>query len=383
VFGRNYFTRPSAPEQEDIKDGQEREEILADVAAFKKLAVDYLHPEMPVVTTDPTVFGRNYFTRPSAPEQEDIEDEEEHEEILAEMAALKKLAVDYLHPEMPVVTTDPTVFGRNYFTRPSAPEQEDPEDADARAQVMAETMAFKKLAVDYLHPEMSVTTTDPTVFGRNYFTRPSAPEQEDLENDEELVQILADAASLKKFAVDYAHPELPVITTDPTVFGRNFFTRPSAAEQEFPEEAEYRQVSMEEAKSLKQSAMDYAHPESPCETTDPTATGRNYFSRPSAPGQAGFIHTSGYDNREGKHDPHGDEASQEHHDHFEMDEDIWLNMYSSLHLPDEVALKGDDDDDHHEGSLKKISKSLDEEEEGKLSRSPSSVMLFEQGMEGY
>jgi len=126
----------------------------------------------------------------------------------------------------------------------------------------------------------------------------------------------------------------------------------------------------------KKSAVDYAHLEMTGEMTDPTSKGRNYFNRPSAPGHTGFIHTSGYDNNESKQ--HEDvHCEEEHHDKFERDEVIWSNMYSLLHLPDEeVALKGGSDG-------VKIAKSPDEEEEGKLSRSPLSVMLFEQGMEGY
>jgi len=34
---------------------------MADVANLKKLAVDYAHPENGVKTTDPAAFGRNYF----------------------------------------------------------------------------------------------------------------------------------------------------------------------------------------------------------------------------------------------------------------------------------------------------------------------------------
>eukprot|EP01083_Nonionella_stella_P082458 227587_1 len=52
-------------------------------------------------------------------------------------------------------------------------------------------------------------------------------------------QVLADAAALKKLAVDYGHPEKEV-KTDPAVFGRNYFNRASAGETESFEEADYR-----------------------------------------------------------------------------------------------------------------------------------------------
>jgi len=210
ALGRNYFTRASAPEQETVEETEERAQILADSAALKKSAVDYLHPELPVVTSDATACGRNYFSRASAPKQESVEDSEERAQILAEAASLKKLATDHMHPELPVIISDSAACGRNYFTRPSAPEQESVEEAEEHAQILADAMALKKLAVDYLHPELSVATSDGTALGRNYFTRASAPEQESTEEVEQRDQVLADASSFKKFAVDFLHPELPV-----------------------------------------------------------------------------------------------------------------------------------------------------------------------------
>ena len=90
-----------------------------DAKALKQLAFDYSHPEAPV-TTSAECYGRNYFSRPSAPEQESVEEAEERAAVLADAAALKKLAVMYAHPEAPV-TTSAECYGRNYFSRPSAP----------------------------------------------------------------------------------------------------------------------------------------------------------------------------------------------------------------------------------------------------------------------
>eukprot|EP00978_Attheya_sp_CCMP212_P029379 scaffold104189_cov53-Attheya_sp.AAC.1 len=284
-FGRNYYSRPSAPEQESMEEAEERAEILVDVLAFKKLAVNYAHPEIGVTTSDPTSFGRNYFNRASAPEQESVEEAEERAQILDDALALKKLAIDYAHPEIGVTTSDPTSFGRNYFNRASAPEQEDSEEAEERAQIIADALVFKKLAVDYAHPEIGVTTSDPTSFGRNYFNRASAPEQESVEEAEELAQILDDALALKKLAIDYAHPEIGVTTSDPTSFGRNYCSRPSAPEQEDSEEAEQRAQILADALVFKKLAVDYAHPKIGVTSSDPTSFGRNYFNRPSAPEQ--------------------------------------------------------------------------------------------------
>jgi len=105
----------------------ERRRILADARALKDLAGAFLHPEQPVAT-EGAAFGRNYFDRPSALETEDDDFADERAEVLAEAAALKKLATDYLHPEAGVVATAAAAFGRNYFNRYSAAETGDRED---------------------------------------------------------------------------------------------------------------------------------------------------------------------------------------------------------------------------------------------------------------
>jgi hypothetical protein len=240
---------------------------------------------------------------------------------------LKKLAVDYMHPELPVVTTDPTACARNYFSRPSAPVQESVEEAEERALIMEETMQLKSLAVDYMHPERPVVTTDFTTFGRNYFSRFSAPEQESVEDAEEHVRILEDVMQLKKLAVDYMHPEQALVAT---CCGRNFFTRASAPEQESIEEAEERALVLAEAIQLQKLAVDYLHPERPVVTSDSTATGRNYFDRPSARGHAQMIHTF---------PPHEDDIyhddSDNHCDHFGMEEELdhFADMRQHLRVP--------------------------------------------------
>eukprot|EP00580_Thalassiosira_gravida_P012518 CAMPEP_0201652226 /NCGR_PEP_ID=MMETSP0493-20130528/44368_1 /ASSEMBLY_ACC=CAM_ASM_000838 /TAXON_ID=420259 /ORGANISM="Thalassiosira gravida, Strain GMp14c1" /LENGTH=364 /DNA_ID=CAMNT_0048128739 /DNA_START=34 /DNA_END=1128 /DNA_ORIENTATION=- len=218
----------------------ERRRIFADARALKTLAVAYAHPQRGVTSAGGACFGRNYFGRPSAAETEEDEFADERAEILEEAAALKKLAADYMHPEVGVITTDATVFGRNYFSRPSAPEVEDMEEAEAAA--------LKKLAADYMHPEVGVISTDGAAFGRNYFSRPSAPEVEDVEEAEERALVLAEAAALKKSAVDYMHPEVGITTTDGACFGRNYFNRYSASEVDVPKkETESPQASQDMA----------------------------------------------------------------------------------------------------------------------------------------
>ena len=76
--------------------------------------------------------------------------------MLAEAAAPKKTAVDFMHPEVGVTSADGACFGRNYFNCYSAPETEEDEFADERAEILAEAAALKKLAADYMHPEIGV-----------------------------------------------------------------------------------------------------------------------------------------------------------------------------------------------------------------------------------
>jgi hypothetical protein len=277
---RCYFDRPSAIVQESVEEVEERRMALADAAALKRLAVDYMHPELGVVTSDPTVTARCYFGRASAVEQESNEVVEERIMALADASALKRLAVDYMHPEVGVVSSN-TATARCYFDRFSAIEQESVEEGEVRAMTLADAAALKRLAVDYMHPELGVVTSDPTATARCYFDRPSAPEQESVQDVEERTMALADAAALKRLAVDYMHPEMGVVTSDITATARCYFDRPSAIEQESVEEAEERTMALSDAASLKRLAVDYMHPELEVVTSDPTAIAHCYFDRPS------------------------------------------------------------------------------------------------------
>ena len=85
------FLHALAVEDEDI---QERAKILAEAIALKKAAVDYAYPEVKVSTSDPSVYGRNYFSQFSAPKVE-VEDIEEYTQMCADVKALRKAAEDY------------------------------------------------------------------------------------------------------------------------------------------------------------------------------------------------------------------------------------------------------------------------------------------------
>jgi hypothetical protein len=334
---------------------------------LKKLAVDYMHPEKPVQVTDATVFGRNYFERSYISTSDDV-DEMERAQALADARDLKKLAVGYLHPEIGVKVTDPTACSRNYFSRPSAKEYELSSQSKERVAVLGEAASLKMFARDYLHPEVPVVTNDAMACGRNYFDRFGASQSEDkAERD----TILADAAELKKYAVDYMSPEVHVKACDATLFGRNYFYRAGAPEGDDDEVMVERQAILADMMMLKASAVDYMQPERSVTTSDSMACGRSYFSRASAAGHRNMIHTF---------PPHVDDEShheesthhQEHLDYFHMDEDMGCEMFDDMRMQFmQVGLGGPT-----KKKQARVTDDSSETEEGKLSRSPSSVMLF-------
>jgi hypothetical protein len=170
----------------------ERRQILSDARALRHLAIAFLHPELPVVTSDAAARARCYFNRASAFEQESVEESEVRTQILADAAALKMHAIMYAHPELPVVTSDATSTARCYFDRASAFEQESVEESEERAQILADSAALKERAIMYAHPELPVVTSDATSTARCYFDRASAT------YDEEIVSTHAYSKAEKK-----------------------------------------------------------------------------------------------------------------------------------------------------------------------------------------
>ena len=201
VTARCYFDRPSAPQREE--DSEERGRILKDMKQLKELAVDYFHPELPVKSTDGCACGRNYFDRPSAPARVSLEEPEWSDMELTDAYHLKEIASDYLQPEKPVENTD-------LFACPLSKELEEYDCMEEPDEVLKEMQQLKKYAEFFLPPEKAVEV-NPMKSYRNCFARPSAPEQESFEEAEaeERERILADAQELKKLAapghVDRAH----------------------------------------------------------------------------------------------------------------------------------------------------------------------------------
>merc|ERR1712238_131311 len=307
----------------------ERKLVLAEAVELKKVADWYLHPEKKIVV-DPTAFGRNFFTRPSAPEEEGDAMEEERERILTEAAELKNVADWYLHPEKNVVV-DATVFGRNFFTRPSAPEDDCMDDE--RECILAEAAELKKMADWYHNPNQPVVSNG-FATGRNYFTRHAAPEyDEDTEDDEQRTKILADALELKHLAIDYLHPEKPVASSSINCV-RNFFDRPSA----------------------KGNHADYIHTEG--HANHPVDHMEEHY----------VIHDDDYLYDHHHHDDISHGSFQSHGDHFDMDEDVFHGFRESINaFRDSVTSV-------HDQHIP-IIKEEGDGKEGNLSRSPSSIMM--------
>jgi len=374
-FGKNYFSSLSAPEDGDDLD-DERERVLSELASLKEVADWHLHPEKKI-EVDPTSFGRNYFSSSAAPE------DDEREPVLMDAFEMKKVADWHLHPEKKI-EVDPASFGRNYFSS-SAPEKDEDDLDDERECVLSEMASLKEVADWHLHPEKKIEV-DPVSFGRNYFSSSGQEEDEDDDFDEEHERVIFEIGELKQVADWHLHPEKPV-TPSSVNCTRNYFDRPCANGDDLDEE---RGLVISEMAELKQVADWYLSPEKPVAPSSVNCT-RNYFDRPSAKGNhADYIHTQGYANytvhmeehyvmhQDDYHhydDYHHDDIShgsfQSHGDHFDMDEDVFHGFRESINaFRDSVTAI-------HDQHIP-IIKEEGDGKEGNLSRSPSSIMLFEE-----
>ena len=229
-------------EEDDIDEWwNERLAILEDAKKLKEVASYFLHPEYPV-QIDSTACARCYYG-PNLDEvissigdddeedeimEEEEEEEEEYMNIMNDMRLLKMYAQDYLEPQRQnPVEVHPLSSCRNYFTRYGSTQQETFEESEERNHILEDTKQLKKFATFYMHPELPCTTTDPYATGRNIFTTSSfMTQQKNVNEMKERDQVLAEAQQLKKSAIHYMHPELPCVTSDPYATGRNFFDRP-------------------------------------------------------------------------------------------------------------------------------------------------------------
>jgi len=268
ALGRNFFNRPSAQKCVSEDEAEEMQHILADVVALREVSLYAAHPEKKVMLTDPALLGRNFYTRPST-HTTDPQEDEERERVLGEACEMKELSKAYFHPEDVVLDTDATIYGRNFF-KASEPVSDD--DLVEEKEYICDVVALKRAAADYLHPECGVLASDPAAYGRNYYTTCCNEEEE--ENESERLKIIAEARALKAEAKAWLHPECCVSTSDASVFGRNFFREPSEFESDIDEE---RNQILADVQGLKNAAALWSHPECDMTSCDPTAFGRNFF----------------------------------------------------------------------------------------------------------
>ncbi|KAL7569663.1 hypothetical protein ACA910_008317 [Epithemia clementina (nom. ined.)] len=236
-----------------------------------------------------------------ADEEKEWEDfREERLRVLADAKSIKQMAGFFLHPEA-AVKVDGYATARCYFDRASGPvnpeileEQEWEGFLAERRRILQDAQNLKQMASFFLHPEAPVKA-DGFATARCYFDRASAPldpevveEQEWKEFLEERRRVLEDARSLKQMAEFYHHPEAPV-KVDGCATARCYFDRASAPEDpEMVEEKEWkdfceeRRSVLQDAANLKQMAKYYLNPGAPVEV-DGFATARCYFDRASAP----------------------------------------------------------------------------------------------------
>jgi hypothetical protein len=373
AYGRNYF---GPAEDEDGELDDERERVLNELSELKKVADWHLHPEKKI-EVDPAACGRNYFGLSEQDDDDELDDERER--VLEEVSKLKKVAGWYLHPENKI-EVDPAIFGRNYFG-PSVHDDDD-ELVEERERVLEEVAELKKVAGWHLYPESKIDV-DPTTFARNYYSL-LAPVEDDLEEEGE--RVLAEAVELKKVAGWHLHPEKPVASSSINC-ASNYFKRAQVTEKD-DDDLEERERVLEEVAELKKIAIDYFHPEKPVAPSSVNCS-RNYFNRAFAKGDhSECIQTQGYANHpddiEQHYVMHDDDYHQDdyhhhddishssfnsHGDHFDMDEDVFHGFRDSINAFRDSVI--------HDQQTPIIEEEVDGKE-GNLSRSPSSIMLFEE-----
>jgi len=151
-------------------------------------------------------------------------------------------------------------------------QQEESEELEKKLMILADASKLKLLAKNFLHPNEKIGLNG--LMGRCFFDRASAPEVMSKEESDIRAMILADAKALEAYAVGYFNPDIGIDEVDPTIFGRNYFT--------FDEESKERIQILSDAFILKKYASDYLHPEVKVVNDDSTLFGCNYFNRISS-----------------------------------------------------------------------------------------------------
>ena len=147
-------------------------------------------------------------------------------------------------------------------------QQEESEELEKKLMILADASKLKLLAKNFLHPNEKIGLNG--LMGRCFFDRASAPEVMSKEESDTRAMILADAKALKAYAVGYFNPDIGIDEVDPTNFGRKFFT--------FDEESKERVQILSDAFILKKHASAYLHPEVKVVNDDSTLFGCNIGS---------------------------------------------------------------------------------------------------------
>ena len=270
-------------------------------------------------------------------------------------------------------------------------EEEDDYDFKAeRAKVLEIAQQQREVARWYLHPEDPVPSTlggeemstlikekeqfsiisnpPPPLQARCYFDRASsdiiylnevdesAPkgivDVETIDEMQERAECLAAASAMKETVSWYLHPERPVTTNGNTA--RCYFDRASAPEPMSKEDADDMAECLAAAAEMKERVSWYHHPSTPLKV-DPTASARNYFQPDASQISTRRLRGESVMDQFEMEGIGGGQASSQ------------AALFASLGAV-AIDTSGSIDPDEDGSS----------EKEGNLSRSPSSVMLFEQ-----
>ncbi|GMI52675.1 hypothetical protein ScalyP_jg5185 [Parmales sp. scaly parma] len=211
-------------------------------------------------------------------------------------------------------------------------------------------------------------TADPTATARCYFERASKEVTYleevkgviDDQADSTRTSVLAQSSLLAKFASHYLHPEQNPVTTSSNCC-RSWFNRPTSQEEAMEDDDNAHSEILADAETLKSWASAYSLNAPPI-TSGPGA--RSFFSRPRAPTNEPAVEPAL---------PPQLDRSRALSDQFEMEGFGSSIMSTTKFVVQSLVIGGFEE--HDEGSDEDIS----DDGSGKLSRSPSSIMLFEQG----
>ena len=190
---------------------------------------------------------------------------------LSAVEAMKEMVGYFYHPEKPVPNG---LQARCFFDRASAPERESTERGEEREEALQAVADMKETVGHFYHPERPVPNG---LQSRCFFDRASAPERESKERGEEREEALQAVADMKETVGYFYHPERPVPNG---LQARCFFDRASAPERESRERVQEREEALQAVADMKEMVGYFYHPERPVPNG---LQARCFFDRASAP----------------------------------------------------------------------------------------------------